>query len=207
MTLVINQAVLIHFESKKPILCSVKNNNVDNFFSVELLNEVALNISKGDPIVIGLLVNDKIEALGGSVVNIILHDEMVSSLIIVADKKSVPVERRKHVRIPISIYGVISVDNMVVAEACIKDISSSGIRVYTHTEFNTGELFEIDLLLLNEIVHFKCSIVRKSHRYHKNEYGLKIEHDNDSIELMNKFIELICDNHKTLISSLLQCNS
>jgi hypothetical protein len=206
MTLDIKQAIIIHFESKEPILCSIKNNNVDNFFSVELLNELSLNISKGDPIVVGMLVNNNIEALGGSVVNIILNDGIVKSLIIVADKKSVPIERRINIRIPTSIYGVVSVSNMVVAEVCIKDISNSGIRIYTNTEFSIGELFEIDLFLLNEVAHFKCSIVRKSHRYDKKEYGLKIEHDNDSTELINKFIELICDYHKTLISGLLQNN-
>lgn len=201
-----NQAVIIHFESKNPILCSIKNNSVDNFFSVELLNEISLNINKGDPVVVGMIKNNNIEALGGSVVSINSNNEIIKSMIIVADNKNVPNEKRKHVRIPISLYGVISANNMVVAETCIKEISFSGIRIYTHKELNIEELFDIDLFLLNEIANFKCRIVRKSQRYGKKEYGLKIEHDDDSTLLVNKFIESIHNHHKMLISSYLQNN-
>jgi hypothetical protein len=197
------KAIILHYECKIPILCDIKNSSVDNFFSVELADEISFSLHKGDPVVIGILVEHNIEILGGSVVNIIYNNDSLKSLLILTDNKRVPFERRKHIRLPTSLYCVISKDNIIISEACIKDISYSGLRIYTNSQFEIDDQVDINIFFLDETGQLKCSFVRKANRYDKMEYGLNIIHDKESMELIERITESIRNSYSFVISDLI----
>jgi hypothetical protein len=199
----LKKAIILHYESKIPILCYIKTSSVDNFFSVEFSDEISFSLHKGDPVVIGIPIDHNIEVLGGSVVNINYNNDSLKSLLIVTDSKRVPFERRKHIRLPTSLYGIISNDNIIISEACIKDISYSGLRIYTNSQFEIDDQVDINVFFLNETGLLKCSFVRKANRYEKMEYGLNIIHDKESMELIEKIIESIRNSYSFVISDLI----
>ena len=103
----INKAVILHYNSKLPIRCRIRNDSVDNFFSAVLLDDVKLDISKGDPIVVGLLDEGGIKTLGGNIVSANVQDGLARTMIILADNKIIPFERRKAARLSTSLWGCI----------------------------------------------------------------------------------------------------
>ena len=196
----INKAVILHYNSKLPIRCRIRNDSVDNFFSAALLDNVKLDISKGDPVVVGLLDEGGNKTLGGSIVSVNVQDGFVRTMIILADNKVMPIERRKVARLSTSLYGIVSKDNMVVSDICIKDISEAGLCIYTNVDFDIDEQVEIDMVLLEEIGKIKCSVNRKMQKYGKKLYGLIIIQDEESTSAVRQFIESVQNYYAGLIS-------
>lgn len=194
-----NRAIILHYDSKLPINCHIRNDNLDNFFSAVLLDEMKLNIGKGDPVVVGLLLENGYEALGGSVVSVNMQTS-ARTLIIFAESKSVPIERRGAARMSTSLYGIVSKNNMVVSDICIKDISETGLCIYTNTDFEVKEQVEIDMVLQDEVGKFKCCIIRKAVRYGKKVYGLIILHDDESITALRQFMQMVQKYYADLMS-------
>lgn len=196
-----NKAVILHYNNNLPISCHIRNDSVDNFFSAELLGDVKLNISKGDPVVVGLLNEGGIDALGGSIVSANVQDGLVRTMIILADSKHVPLERRKAERLSTSLYGIVSKNNMVVSDICIKNISESGVCIYTNVDFDIDEQVEIDMIMQEEVGKFKCNVTRKMQRYGKSVYGLNIIHDEESTSAVKRFIEAVQKYYASLMES------
>lgn len=195
-----NKAVILHYDSKLPINCHIGNDSVDNFFSAVLLDNVKLNMGKGDPVVVGLLAGGGYEAFGGSIVSANMQDGFTRTLIILSDNKNVAVERRNAARVSTSLYGIVSKNNMVVSDICIKDISETGVCIYTGVDFEINEQVEIDMVLQEEVGKFKCCIVRKMLRYGKKVYGLIIMHDEESILAVRRFIHSVKKYYAGLLS-------
>lgn len=193
------KAVILHYNSKLPIKCRIRSDRVDNFFSAELLDEIKLNPDKGDPIVVGLMNQDGVEAIGGSIVSVNIQDGLPRTLIILAEKKGVPAERRKSARVSTSLYGIISKNNMIVSDICIKDISESGVCIYTDVDFDVDEQVEIDIIMQEEVGKFKCRVVRKMQRYGKKVYGLVIILDEESVPALRQFIEAVKNYYASLV--------
>lgn len=196
----INKAVILHYNSKLPIKCSIRNDSVDNFFSAVLLDGIKLGVNKGDPVVVGLLDEGGIRTLGGSIVSANVQDGLVRTMIILADNKVIPLERRKAARLSTSLYGILSKDNMIVSDICIKDISEAGLCIYANVDFEIDELVEIDMVLQEEVAKIKCNISRKMQKYGKKLYGLVITQDDESTSAIKQFIEAVQKYYSDLLS-------
>jgi hypothetical protein len=202
----INKAVILHYNSKLPIKCCIRNDSVDNFFSADLLDGIKLGISKGDPVVVGLMDEGIIKTLGGSIVSANVRDGLVRTIIILADNKVIPFERRKVTRLYTSLYGILSKDNMIVSDICIKDISDAGLCIYANADFEIGEQVEIDMVLQEEVAKIKCSINRKTQKYGKKLYGLIIMQDEESTSAIKQFIEAVHKYYLSLMSVMVVDN-
>lgn len=201
-----NLAVILHYNSKLPIKCRIRNDSVDNFFSVVLLDAVKFDINKGDPVVVGLIDECGIKSQGGSIVSVEMQDGLVRTMLIFAENKNTNIERRKSIRVPTSLFGIISKDNMIVSDICIKDISETSVCIYTGVDFDINEQLEIDMILNEDVGKVKCTVVRKMQRYGRKIYGMTIIHDEESLSSIQLFIAAIKQHHLDLMSVLTDDN-
>lgn len=196
----IKKAVILHYNSKLPIRCRIRNDSVDNFFSAVLLDDIKFDMGKGDPIVVSLRDEDGTKTLGGSIVSVNVQDGFVRTVIILADNRVIPFERRKAARLYTSLYGIVSKDNMIVSDICIKDISEAGLGIYANADFDIGETVEIDMILQEEVRKTRCSVSRKALKYGKKLYGLVIIQDEESLSAVRKFIDAVQSYYMGLMS-------
>lgn len=197
----LNKAVLIHYNSKQPINCNIRNDRVDKFFSAELTDGVRLNINKGDPVVIGLLTAEGIEMIGGSIASAVIQDGSVKSLIILADI-IISQENKNVVRYSTSLFGILSKNNMVVSDICIRGISETSLSMFSGFGLDIDELVEIDMFLKEGIEKYRCRVVKKQQKYDRHDYELEILHDDESLASIKQFASSIQSYHAEMMSTL-----
>lgn len=190
--------VLKHFNKLKPINCTIISGDINKLFTVKLDDNESggAEIIKGDPILIGILKDDEnLQISGGSVIGATPKDDkfiIYSNEVVNIPKE---IDKREYDRYPVSLLGDIkSIDTNKRETACIKDISYSGMCIYSTGDFNINDIVEVTIYLSNNVSRYDGTVVRKAINFGRNEYGIQIIHrDKNSM-----------DSTKTQLFSLMQ---
>lgn len=172
--------VLRHYNKLKPITCTVISGDTSKLFTVKI-NEnenKEAEMVKGDPVLIGIMnSNDTIHISGGSVISATPQDNKY----IICFKEVVNIDKaldqREFDRYPVSILGDIKLmDSNRRESACIKDISYSGMCLFSAGDYSINDIVEVTLYLSNNVSKYDGMIIRKAISYGRNEYGIQIIH-------------------------------
>lgn len=195
--------VLRHYNKFKPISCSVLSGDIKKLFTVKF-DDNEFNgdeILKGDPVLIGILHGEDMEINGGSIVGVTPQEDqfIICSNEIV--KMAKEFDKREYDRYPASLLGDIKlIDSSKREAACIKNISYSGIGIYSTGDFEENDVVEITVYLSNNVSKYDGTIMRKAKVYGRNEYGIQIIHrDKNSIEITKNQLFGLVQNERELM--------
>lgn len=196
--------VLRHYNKLKPISCKVLSGDINNIFTVEIIDNESkgLEVIKGDPILIGTLSNDdSLNVTGG---NVISFNKQNDTYILCKNELgtlSKDLDRREYERFPTSLMGEIKDQNSINRESIfLKDFSYLGMGAYSTGEFEVDDIVDISIYLSNNVATFDGAIKRKCKSFGRNEYGIQIVHrdKNSMISTQSQIVSLI-QNEKNLI--------
>ncbi|QNU67832.1 PilZ domain-containing protein [Ruminiclostridium herbifermentans] len=194
--------VLKHYSKLKPIKCTVLSGDIKKLFTVKLCENESneADFLKGDPVLIGLLSHqENIEINGGSVVASMPRENCY----IICSNEVEPIieERRKFNRFPTSLLADIKqVGSSKREAACIKDISYSGMCIYSPGDFEIDSVIDINLYFSTNVMTFEAGILRKSKYFGRNEYGLQIIHrDKNAMYSAQSLVASIIQNEKDIM--------
>ena len=172
----INQETLFmkHYFRVQPLKCIIISGDLNNFFTTKTDEASDFNnhVIKGDPIIFGTIIeNNDVKINGGNIISINEND---MHLIISPDKSFKIPEKREYERYPVSILGYIKPqkENQKGYYIYVKDMSYSGIRVYSTAELEVKDNVRIDLYLQDNVLNFDGVVIRKAISYGRNEYGI-----------------------------------
>lgn len=195
--------VLRHYNKFKPISCEIISGDINKLFTVKFNDNEnkGAEIIKGDPVLIGVLNGEDIVVNGGSVVGatpkedkyIICSDDIV--------KMAKEFEKREYDRYPASLLGDIKLINTSQRETtCIKNISYSGMCIYSNGDYEINDVVEITIYLSNNVSKYDGTVLRKAKSYGRNEYGIQIIHrDKNSIESTKNQLFGLVQNERELM--------
>lgn len=186
--------IIQHFHSEKPIQSNLLSNTTENFCTVRLVDKLSLEIKKGDPVILGALNSQsQIKVIGGNVVGLLVDSSNFDNLVITTDKEDIANEKRQFERFPVSLLGGFKREGLSkIYEASVKDISYSGMRIYSDEDIEVGEEVKLDIYLKDSVKFFVCRIIRKAQYFGRYEYGLTIIHnDRNSIDVTEMFINAL----------------
>lgn len=196
--------VLKHYNKVKPINCTIISGDINKLFTVKLNDNesTGAEIIKGDPILIGVLNDDEnLRMIGGNVVGATPQDEKY--IICFNEVINIPKEldKRGYDRYPVSLLGDIKVmDTNKRDTACIKDISYSGMCIYSTGDFSINDIVEVTIYLSSNVSKFDGTIMRKATVYGRNEYGIQIIHrDKNSMEATKNLLFSLIQSEKELM--------
>lgn len=172
--------VLRHYNKVKPMNCEIVSGDTKKVFTVKLCNEEknGAEIIKGDPVLIGFLNSDETLYLsGGNVVGAIPNEEEYIIHSNNPENIAFETERRQYERFPTSLIGEMKlVDSNRREPVCIKDFSYAGMCLYSTDDFNKDDEVEISVFLSNSVIKYDATIVRKTVRFGRFEYGIQLTH-------------------------------
>lgn len=180
---------IYHYSGTKPYKCSILEEK-DDILKVCIDKGYAyIELLKNDPTVIAYLQDNEIKTLGSYIVGI---DNANSKLELrIDDEHSVPgQERRIYERYPVSLYADIKTKAAQRATAILKNISYSGMLIYSKSEFPVDTVIDIDIFLDKQVMDLKAKVIRAVKRADFNEYGLQVIYSSyDAMDSMKKFVE------------------
>ena len=182
--------VLRHYTKIKTMNCSVVSGDINKLVTVKFDDTDCKNVNllKGDPVLLGIIGNNnEIQLFGGRIIAITDGNLLICPKEV---KTEVLELRRDYYRYPVSLLADVKVvDTPNWKDACIIDISYSGMRICSEANLNIGSIIEINIYLSNNVTKFQAIIVRKSKTFNRFEYGTKILKDiNDIYVIQKKFI-------------------
>lgn len=190
--------VLKHYSKLKTMSCSVVSGNINNKLVTVRLDDADcnLNLLKGDPVLLGTVENfNKMQVYGGRVIAINDNDLLIYSKAVKTDVLEL---RRDYLRYPVSILADVKLVNRHSwKDACIIDVSYSGMRIYSEADFNIGSIIELNVFLSNNVTKFEGIVVRKAKSFNKFEYGIKINKNKNDIFMIHKKIYNILKEEKS----------
>lgn len=195
--------VLRHYNKFKPISCEIVSGDVNKLFTVKFNDNESngAEIIKGDPVLIGRLKGEEIEVNGGSVVGVTPYEDkyIICSNDVV--KMAKEFDKREYDRYPASLLGDIKLlDTNERKTACIKNISYSGMSVYSDGDYEINDVVEITIYLSNNVSRYDGTVLRKSKSYGRMEYGIQIIHkDKSSMESTKNLLFGLVQNERELM--------
>lgn len=175
-------AVFVHYSSEKPLYGEIIRGRMGEFITAKLPNTDVSLFRRGDPLVIGQLdpyEETGVKCFGGNIVDTNKSQHIV---LISPDKSFHDPERRQYTRHKVSLTGYIRSNVNKKEEICIKDISYSGVGLYSEKEIDVNSTVTIDMLLGGMLFTSDGTIIRKSTIYGRKEYGVQLLHrDKQSI--------------------------
>lgn len=169
--------------------------------------EEIMSFKKNDPVVVYSIKNQRAEILSCDVTAKDLND-----CVLIA-KKEVKgstqwEEKRQFERYPVSLYADIKVKSLSKRNfALIKNLSYSGMLIYSKAEIPEEEQFDIDLYADKQVIFLKAVTVRKLEHTEFSEYGIQMVYtDFNSIETMKKYVEGLRESHKKIVVKLESIN-
>ncbi len=204
--------VLKHYAKLKPVRCTVVSGDINKLITIKIDSIKSKDISfiKGDPVILAMLGYDgELQLYGGRVIAITLNNDnyLIFSKRIKAE--SAELKRREFFRYPASLLADVKLTGTSNWEdACIIDISYSGMRIYSKGNYEIGDILELNLFLSNNILTFEAVVARKTKSFNRNEYGIQIinkERSNLYIT-KNKIYQVLKDENALIHKHLLGYN-
>lgn len=181
--------VLKHYSKIKTMNCSVVSGDINKLVTVRFDDTDCKNVNplKGDPVLLGIVGNtNEIQMYGGRVIAITDGNLLICSKEVKTEELEL---RRDYLRFPVSLLAdvkVVGVHNW--EDACIIDVSYSGMRICSDANFNVGSIIELNVFLSNNVSKFEAVIVRKTKTFNRFEYGTKIIKGKNDIYAIQKKI-------------------
>lgn len=134
-----------HYSGVNPFRSIVIGTSED-ILKIKLTKDFAiLNFCVGDPVVIGVESQARLQVLGCKILNINAKEGTIE---VVMDKIDSEADQRRHERFPVSLYADIRVKHeKKKCLATIKDISYYGMLIYCKAEFSLGDQLEVDVYM------------------------------------------------------------
>lgn len=204
--------VLRHYNKIKPINCILISGDTNKLFTVKFDDNDTheAEIIKGDPVLIGLIKGeDDLQVNGGCVVGATPEDDkyiIVSNKVVQIPKN---LDKREFERYPTSILAdVKSMETNIRETACIKDISFSGMCIYSTGFYEVNDVVEVTLYFSNNVTKFDGTVMRKTITYGRNEYGIQIIHrdKNAMYATQTQLASLIQSEKELMYRHLLNAN-
>lgn len=198
--------VLRHYNKFKPISCIAISGDINKLFTIKFDDNENKNngaeIIKGDPVLIGVLKDEEdLQVSGGSVLGITpQNDEYIICSNKVAELTK-ELDKREFNRFPTSLLGDIKVvDTNTRLSACIKNISYSGMCVFSNGDFEIDDVVEIGIYMSNNVSKYDGTVVRKEKSFGRNEYGIQIIHrDKNAMYAAQSQIANLVQNERELM--------
>lgn len=193
--------VVRHYSGINPFK-SVVTKIEENKITVKLTKEFAtFNFLVGDPVVLGYEVNEMVSLVGCTINEIDIKKNCITFDI---DKIEEEKQKRKYERYIVSLYADLVNDRNERSTAIIKDISLSGIRLFSRLEHNIGEKISLHLYIDSKILVLNSKILRKIQKEENIEYGVSINYDKDekNKKEMIKYINKLKDDHDSFLEKL-----
>ncbi len=200
--------VLKHYAKLKPVSCTVVSGDINKLITIRFDNIKNKDISfiKGDPVILAMLGYDgELQLYGGRVIAITLNNDncLIFSKRIKAD--STEFKRREFFRYPASLLADVKLTGTSNWEdACIIDISYSGMRIYSKGNYEVGNNLEVSIFLSSNILKFEVEVVRKTKSFNRNEYGIQIiNKERSNLYITKNKIYQVLKDEKALIHKYL----
>ncbi|QNU67833.1 PilZ domain-containing protein [Ruminiclostridium herbifermentans] len=204
--------VLKHYAKLKPLSCTVVSGDINKLITIKFDNIKRKDISfvKGDPVILATLGCDgELLLYGGRVIAFTLNND---NYLIFSKRINVDYEdqkRREFYRYPASLLAdvrLMGTSNW--DDACIIDISYSGMRIYSKGNYEIGSNLEVNIFLTNNILKFEAVVVRKTKSFNRYEYGIQIINKDRSnlYNTKNKIYQLLKDENALIYKHLLGYN-
>lgn len=195
-----NVVSLQHYSSVRLFACIVASID-NNLVSLKLPKGINLQLSQGDPLVLGSACENEVEITGCNVSEI---DTPNSSVLVKLDTMNVSNERRLYKRHPLSSYADIIMDyNRKKATVILKDICEYSLRVFSKADLVTSQLIEINIYTENSVIFIKGSVVRVSSGPVFSEYGIKVKYENyTAANHVKQYIYKLNLQHEQYLSKL-----
>ncbi|PYG85855.1 PilZ domain-containing protein [Ruminiclostridium sufflavum DSM 19573] len=201
--------VLKHYTKLKPIACKALSGDINKLITVRLdgVQHRDMAILKGDPVILGMLgYNDEPLIYGGRVIAINPRKDSFLICSKRADAQAEELRRREFFRYPASLIADVKPAGLGKWEdACIIDISYSGMRIYSAGKFEVDSIIELNVFSGNSILKFDAMISRKTKNFNRNEYGIQIinEDKNNIYATQNKIFKILRAETSLMYSCLL----
>ncbi len=170
--------VLKHYAKLKPVRCTIISGDISKLITIKIDNIKGKDncFIKGDPVILAMLgCDDELQLYGGRVIAITLNND---NYIIFSKKvitNSAELKRREFLRYPVSLLADVKLRGTSNwSDACIIDISYSGMRIYSKGNFEIGDTLELNMFLSNNILKFEAVVARKTKSFNREEYGIQI---------------------------------
>lgn len=175
-------AVFVHYSSEKPLYGEIVRGRMGEFITAKIPANDTTLFRRGDPLVIGMLdpyEETGVKCFGGNIVD---TNKAQGLMLISPDKAYHDAEKRQYTRHKVSLSGYIRSNINKKEEICIKDISYSGVGIYSDRDIDVNSTVTIDMLLGGMLYTSDGTIIRKNTIYNRNEYGIQLVHrDKQSI--------------------------
>ncbi len=192
--------VLKHYTKIRTMNCSVVSGDINKLVTVRFDDTdcKSVNLLKGDPVLLGIAgKNSELQIYGGRIIAFTDGNYLICSKEVKTDVLEL---RRKYFRHPVSLLADVKVvGDHNWEDACIIDVSYSGMRICSEANFNTGSIIEINVFLSNNVSKFEAIIVRKAKTFSRFEYGTKIIKDKNDIFVIQKKIYNILREEISLV--------
>lgn len=196
--------VLRHYNRIKPLNCEVISGDIKKIFTIKInKNEnVGAEMTKGDPVLIGILGERNIfQVNGGYVVGATPNEDsylLCSNEVVNIAKE---LDKRQYERYPVSLLSDIKLfDSGKRDSACIKDISYSGMGLYSESDLSINDSIEVTIYLNNSVTRFDGVVMRREVTFGRNEYGIQIIHrDKPAMEAAESQIFSLVQNEKEIM--------
>ncbi|QNU67720.1 PilZ domain-containing protein [Ruminiclostridium herbifermentans] len=200
--------VLKHYTKIRTMNCSIVSGDISKLVTVRFDDTDCKNVImlKGDPVLLGIIgKNNEIQIYGGRVIaftdgNLLIYSKEV--------KTDVLELRRKYFRHPVSLLADVKIVGAPNWEdACIIDVSYSGMRICSVANYSIGSIIEINVFLSNNVSKFEALIVRKAKNFNRFEYGAKILIDkNDIFGIHKKIYNILREELSIIYTSFVDYN-
>lgn len=158
-------------------------------------------IFEGEPVVLGFESGNEVIIIGCSVIKI---DPLNRLLVVKQDSIITCENKRRCKRYPLSLYGdVISENSRKKHIVIIKDLSESGIRIFSKESFTIGQNIELNIYAESSMIFLKCTITRVLQNTFFFEYGLQIKYESvSSINQIKQYINKLALMHERYLNKL-----
>jgi hypothetical protein len=178
-----------HYSGTKLFKSLVTESNND-ILKVKLIENITLlNCLTGDPIVLGSELDNDVYISSCTILDL---EKDQNSILLKIDNYEATANKRLFVRFPVSIYAEARIgESQKKHLAIVKNISYSGMMIYSKTDFPLYQELKFDIHA-GVTIHLKATIIRKVKDTYNYEYGLKIVYtDVHTPNLLKKYLLLL----------------
>jgi hypothetical protein len=198
-----NTVYLYHYSRNMPYKCELVVDNIGTLdFSIS--SKDLKTFIKFEPVVICYHINsDEVRILSCDIAEIDIGKNLLQVKLDEEDLVEYE-EKRKFERYPVSMFTDIRASTLPKkCFALIKNLSYSGMLIYSKSQIPDDEEFDIDLYADKQVIFLKAKVMRIVNHGSYFEYGLQIVYSNyTSMEAMKSYVEGLKNFHKNMIKKL-----
>jgi len=201
-------AYLFHYSKNYPYRCKIENEDENGSVGISVSKVDLINFAQIDPVVLCCFDKDDLKIHSCYIENIEAKMSFLELKVEILDSNEWN-EKRNFERYSVSLYADLRASTIPKRGiALIKNISYSGMLIYTKSVLPDKEEFDIDLYADKKVIFLKARAMRSEKNVNYNEYGLQIVYSNyGAIEGMKQYVESLKVFHKKVIQDFENASS